>query len=201
MKFNFAHLFGGAEAGTKPKKPSAGKHKAEEDRDEDGVAGAEDDKDAEGDDEDEDDAAGEDEDKDAEGEDDKDKDAEGDDDDKDAEGDDDDKDAKAAKPKSVKQRIAAARKAGAKAERARIAGILGDKAAGGRGELALSLAMNTDMSVDQAVKALAASPKGGSRLANMAAHDPDIGRAAPAAADKRVAAVSSAYRASRGLKD
>ncbi|MBX3488875.1 hypothetical protein [Parvibaculum sp.] len=191
MKFNFAHLFGGAEAGKKPKKPAAGKVKAEEE-DEDKDTGAEtddDDPDAEGDD-----------DEDAEG-DDKEKDAEGDDDEEDAEGDDKEKDAKAAKPKSVKQRVAAARAAGAKAERARIAGILGDKAATGRGELALSLAMNTDMSVEAAVKALAASPKGAGRLAGMAARDPEIGPAAPAAADKRVAAVSSTYRASRGLKD
>lgn len=54
--------------------------------------------------------------------------------------------------------LQAARAEGAAAERTRIASILGAEAARGRGDLALHLALETDMSAEQAVKALGASP-------------------------------------------
>lgn len=52
-------------------------------------------------------------------------------------------------------------RAGARAERARIAGILGHEAARGREAQAQAIALETDMTADQAAKVLAAAPKGG----------------------------------------
>ena len=53
--------------------------------------------------------------------------------------------------------LAAARKAGAEAERTRIGAILNHEAAAGRGKLAAHLAFKTDLSVEDAGKMLAAS--------------------------------------------
>lgn len=54
--------------------------------------------------------------------------------------------------------LQSARAEGVASERTRIASILGAEAARGRGDLALHLALETDMAAEQAVKALGASP-------------------------------------------
>jgi hypothetical protein len=173
MKFNFAHLFGGGpRKASKVAKPAKAEKPVEE---EDEPAASDDDDEAAGDDDDPD-AEGEDDDK-AE---DKEEEATGDDDDPDAEEEPEDEEAKATKlaankKASLDKRLAAARKAGRLAERRRIGGILSSKAAAGRIDLALSLAVNSSMSAVQAVKALEASPKTSVLSARMAAADPDIG--------------------------
>lgn len=114
--------------------------------------------------------------------------------------------AKAASDKnlSVEKRVAAARKAGRLAERRRIGTILSDKAAAGRIETALTLAVNTDMEAKAAIKTLKTTPKSGRLSSVMPGREPRIGADAPRGGsddDKRVANVSAAYRQSRGLKD
>lgn len=169
MKFNFAHLFGGGpRRASKVAKPAKAEKPAEE---EDEPAASDDD----------DEAAGDDDDPDAEGEDDdKAEEATGDDDDPDAEEEPEDEEAKATKlaankKASLDKRLAAARKAGRLAERRRIGTILGDRAATGRIDLALSLATNSSMSAAAAIKSLQASPKTSILSARMAAADPDVG--------------------------
>ncbi|ASD51931.1 head maturation protease [Pseudomonas phage PspYZU01] len=61
---------------------------------------------------------------------------------------------------NVEQAKAEGTQAGVTAERARISGILGHAEAKDRSELATHLAMNTNMSVEEAAGILAASPKG-----------------------------------------
>ncbi|XYD10150.1 hypothetical protein R1A27_06455 [Methylobacterium sp. NMS12] len=56
--------------------------------------------------------------------------------------------------------LAAARKAGAEAERTRIGAILNHEAAAGRGKLAAHVAFKTSMSVEDAGEMLAASAAG-----------------------------------------
>jgi hypothetical protein len=173
MKFNFAHLFGGGpRKASKVAKPAKAEKPVEE---EDEPAASDDD----------DEAAGDDDDPDAEGEDDekaedKEEEATGDDDDPDAEEEPEDEEAKATKlaankKASLDKRLAAARKAGRLAERRRIGTILGDRAATGRIDLALSLATNSSMSAANAIKSLQASPKTSVLSARMAAADPDVG--------------------------
>jgi len=55
---------------------------------------------------------------------------------------------------------------GAKAERTRIAGILGNSEAAGRGKLALHLALETDSTLEAATKLLAAAPKEADKTAS-----------------------------------
>ncbi len=170
MKFNFAHLFGGGpRKASKVAKPAKAEKPVEE---EDEPAASDDD----------DEAAGDDDDPDAEGEDDdKAEEATGDDDDDpDAEDEPEDEEAKASKlaankKASLDKRLAAARKAGRLAERRRIGTILGDRAATGRIDLALSLATNSSMSAAAAIKSLQASPKTSILSARMATADPDVG--------------------------
>lgn len=170
MKFNFAHLFGGSpRRASKVAKPAKAEKPVEE---EDEPAASDDD----------DEAAGDDDDPDAEGEDDdKAEEATGDDDDDpDAEDEPEDEEAKASKlaankKASLDKRLAAARKAGRLAERRRIGTILGDRAATGRIDLALSLATNSSMSAAAAIKSLQASPKTSILSARMATADPDVG--------------------------
>jgi signal peptide peptidase SppA len=78
-----------------------------------------------------------------------------------------------------------------KAERARVAGITGCEEAKGRGALATHLAMNTDMSVDEAKAILAVSPQEGAtkpaaangfKAAMDAGEHPNVGADATAAA-------------------
>lgn len=194
MKFSFAHLFGG-------KPPKAAKPKAQSEEDEDD-AETEDEETTSKAEEDEDKAEDDDTDK-AEG--DEDEEAETDDDDK-AEDDEEEKASKLAADKkaSAEQRVSAARKAGRLAERKRIGRILSSKAASGRMEAALSLAVNTALPADAAIETLKATPKSSRLSAVMPGRDPKIG-AAPGgdtrAEDKRVAAASANYRALRGIKD
>lgn len=170
MKFNFAHLFGGGpRKASKVAKPAKAEKPVEE---EDEPAASDDD----------DEAAGDDDDPDAEGEDDdKAEEATGDDDDDpDAEDEPEDEEVKASKlaankKASLDKRLAAARKAGRLAERRRIGTILGDRAATGRIDLALSLATNSSMSAAAAIKSLQASPKTSILSARMATADPDVG--------------------------
>lgn len=89
----------------------------------------------------------------------------------------------------------AARAEGAVAERTRIASILGAEAARGRGDLALHLALETEMSAEQALKALGASPLASKgqldRLMQGLAPNPKLGPAGgpPPSADPWAGAV------------
>ncbi|MFN4229837.1 hypothetical protein [Parvibaculum sp.] len=189
MKFNFSQLVSGR-AGRKPKAetPAEDEDKPDAEDKEDDTA-AEDDEDKPDAEDKEDDTA-----------------AEDDEDEPDAEDDEEEKAAKAASDKnlSVEKRIAAARKAGRLAERRRIGTILSDKAAAGRIETALTLAVNTDMDAKAAIATLKTTPKSGRLSSVMPGREPRIGADAPRGGsedDKRVANVSAAYRQSRGLKD
>ena len=185
-KFSFSHLWGG-------KAPQAAKTETPaEDEDEPAAEDKENDPDAE---EGEDEPSVEDKEDDP--------DAEEDEDDPDAEDTEEEKAAKAASDKklSVEKRVAAARKAGRLAERRRIGTILSDKAAAGRIETALTLAVNTSMDAKAAITTLKTTPKSGRLASVMPGREPKIGADSPAADDKRVASAGARYRASRGLKD
>lgn len=68
--------------------------------------------------------------------------------------------------KATPEQLAVAKADAAKAERARVSGIQSCEEAKGREALASHLAFNTEMSVDDAKKLLAAAPKGGEAGAN-----------------------------------
>ncbi|MAM95684.1 hypothetical protein [Parvibaculum sp.] len=186
MKFNFAQLVG-AKGGKAPTAETPAKDEDEpaaEDKEDDTVA--EDDEEKPAAEDKEDDTV-----------------AEDDEDEPDAEDTEEEKAANAASNKKlgVEKRVAAARKAGRLAERRRIGTILSDKAAAGRIETALTLAVNTGMDPKAAITTLKTTPKSGRLASVMPAREPKIGADSPTADDKRVAAAGARYRASRGLKD
>lgn len=167
MKFNFAHLLG-----SKPgKKAKPAKAETPEEEDDPQTEAEDDDPEAE----EEDDPQ-----------------AEAEDDDPEAEEEEEEEPAAAAPKGKAKARkeapeVAAARregfKAGRKFERNRCGSILSHKAAAGRLDLAMSLATNSSMTVEDAVRSLEAAPKTSRLSSLMKDADPSVG-AAPASSAK-----------------
>lgn len=118
------------------------------------------------------------------------------------------KDAKAAAPQAENAGVfaedrdavvAAARLEGAKGERERIAAILNSEAAQGRGEQAAALALETDLTAEQAIKVLGASPKASApaaaipSIAERAAQEPEFGASEPKQINQTDASASAAW--------
>lgn len=179
MKFNFAHVFS-----ARPPKAETEEEKAEDKDPEETAEGDEEEK-------------AEDKDPEETAEDDEEERAEDDEEEEKA------KAAAADKSLSVEKRVAAARKQGRLAERRRIGTILSDKAASGRVEQAVTLAVNTGLPAAAAIETLRASPKSSRLSTLMPGREPRIGADTRGGgdSDKRVASASARYRASRGLKD
>lgn len=105
-------------------------------------------------------------------------------------------------PEAHAAAVAAARAEGAAAERARIGCIVRDEAAEGREKQAMTLALDTDLAADQAVKVLGVSPKETAArsvvppISERAAAEREFGSLPPEAAGSKSASIwSSAVKA------